>query len=796
MNGDLRFALRLLAKAPGFTSVAVLTVALGIGANTALFTVANALLLKPLPYADSSRLVLIYSLRQSEGAVIGPMSWPRTRMILETSQSFSGVAAFTREAFNLSGRGEPEQVLAARVSWNFFEVLGISMQQGRAFRPAEDRPGGDPVVVASHAFAERHGGLRPGDVLSLDGKDCSIVGVLPPGFHYARLGPDVDLYAPRVFDFNLMTPAQIEGGVGYVEAVARLRPGASVSAAQAELDAITARFRAANPRLPDAAPSISTRVGGLLSETVAGIRPTVLILFGAVGLVLLIACANVASLLLSRAVGRRQEIAVRMAIGASRSAVVRQLLTESLILAFTGGALGAALGAWATRALSALAHGTLPDSSAIHSDAVVLAFTIVISVLCGILFGLAPALQVSRPDLNAVLRAEGRGSDGGRHRNRLRGLLVVAQVALSVTLMISTGLLFRNFIQLRTANPGFDARNLLTMKIALPPARYPKGPQMIAFYDALVESVRALPGVRAATVSSALPVNAIRVSPALPEGQPEVPLMQRPFFNIQTFTPGYVATMRVPLLRGREFTPHDDAAAPPVAMVNETVVRSFWPGQDPIGRHILIGRQPKPVEVIGVLGDIRNNQLAADVQPEIYLPFAQLPWAAMNLVVRTSGDPHLAAAALRSRVLALDRDQPVTGVQTIEELLDHAAAQSRFSTTLLAALSALALLLAMVGIYSVIAYSVAERAAEIGIRVALGASRRHIIAMVLRQGLMLAASGVALGIGVALASTRLLAAVLYHVSTTDPETFAAVALLFLIIAALASYIPVRRAAVC
>jgi putative ABC transport system permease protein len=795
MNHNLRFALRLLSRSPGFTAVAVLTFALGIGANTALFTVSNALLLKPLPYADSGRLVLISSRRQAEGAAIGPLSWPRTRMIVESTRSFAGIAAFTRETFNLCGRGEPEQVLAARVSWNFFDVLGIGMEQGRAFRPTEDRPGGDSVVIASHALAARYGGLKPGNALSLDGRDYIIAGVLPPGFHFARLDPGIDLYAPRVFDFNLMTPAQIEGGVGYLEAVARLQPGASIDSAQAELDTITARYRATNPRLPDATTTIATHVGGLQSETVAGVRSTVFILSGAVGLVLLIACANVAGLLLSRAVGRRQEIAVRMAVGASRAAVVGQLLTESIVLSLSGGVLGIALGAWATRALVTLAHASLPDADAIHADGTVLVFTVAVSALCGVLFGLAPALQVSRPDLNAVLRTESRGSGGGRRRNRLRGVLVVAQVALSVTLMIGAGLLLRNFIQLRTASPGFDSRDLLTMKIALPATRYPKGPQMIAFYGALLESVRGLPGVRTATVSSALPVNPIRVSPALPEGQPEVPLMQRPFFNIQTFTPGYVAAMRVPLLRGREFTPHDDASTPTVAIVNDTVVRRFWPGQDPIGKHILLGRMPRPVEVVGVLGDIRNNQLAADVEPEIYLPFAQLPWAAMNLIVRTTGDPHLSAAAVRARILAIDRDQPVTGVQTIEELLDAAAARSRFSTTLLAALSGLALLLAVVGIYSVISYSVAERTSEIGIRVALGATRRDIVVMVVRQGILLAAAGVTLGLAAALVSTRLLAAMLYHVSTTDPMTFAAAALLFLAVAALASYIPARRAMV-
>jgi putative ABC transport system permease protein len=795
MTGDLRFAIRLLAKAPAFTAVAVLTLALGIGANTALFTVANALLLTPLPYAHPERLVLLAARRPESGAEPGPLTWPRVRTIREQTRSLS-VAAFTRETFNITGRGEPEQVLAARVSWNFFDVLGIAPQAGRAFRPEEDRPGGESVVVVSHAFAARHAGLHPGDPLTLDGKDYTVAGVLPAGFEFARLGPDIELFAPRVFELNILTPGQIERGSGFLEGVARLEVGASLAAAQAEMDTITARYRSANPGMPDAAPSLSVHVGGLQTETVANVRPTVLILFGAVALVLLIACANVASLLLSRAVGRRQEIAVRMAIGATRAAVVRQLLTESVILSLAGGAIGAALSAWGTRALATLAKSSLPETSAIHPDAAVLAFTIAISALCGILFGLAPALQVSRPDLNAVLRAEGRGSDGGRRRNRLRGVLVVAQVALSVTLMIGAGLLLRNFIQLRTADPGFDARDLLTMNIALPPARYAKGPQMIAFYDALVDSVRALPGVRAATVSSALPARTVRVSPALPEGQPEVPLMQRPFFNIQAVTPGYIETLRVPLLRGREFNAHDDAGAPPVAMVNETVARRFWPGQDAAGKHILVGRMAKPVEVVGVLGDVRNNQVAADVQPEIYLPFAQLPWATMNLVVRTSGDPHRAAGAIRARVLALDRDQPVTGVQTIEELLAAAAAQSRFTTTLLAALSGLALLLAVVGIYSVIAYSVAERAAEIGIRVALGATRRDIVAMVVRQGMLLSGSGIALGIGAALASTRLLSGLLYHVSPTDPRTFAASALLFLAVAALASYIPARRAVVC
>jgi len=792
MRQDLRFALRLLAKSPAFTVVAVATLALGIGANTALFTVAHALLLKPLPYAQANRLELIARWRQDSGDTLEPLSWPLVRLFVAGSRTLESVAAFTQEAFNLSGRGEPEQLRAARVSWNFFDVLGVAPQSGRGFRPEEDRPGGDSVAVVSRALAARRG-LRPGDALTLDGKDNTIVGVLPPDFHFARLGADPDVYAPRVFELNIVTPAQVEGGVGFLECVARLAPDASVAAAQAEMNTIAARYRAANPGLPDAAPTVSVHVGGLREETVAGVRGTILILFGAVGLVLLIACANVASLLLSRALARRQEIAIRLAVGAGRAAVVRQLLTESVLLALAGGVAGMLLGGWGVVALTALAKSSLPRAAEIRPDGAVLAFTAAVSVFAGILFGLVPALEISRPDLAEALRAEGRTFAGGRHRNRLRNLLVVAQVALSMMLTVAAGLLLRNFVQLRTASPGFDARGLLTMNIALPPARYSKGPQMIAFFDALTASVRTLPGVRGAAVSSALPVNPVRFSPALPEGQPPVPLMQRPFFNIQTFTPGYVEAMRIPLVRGREFSAHDVATAPPVAMVNETVTRRFWPGQDAVGKHILLGRMTKPVEVVGVLGDVRNGQLAADVQPEIYLPFAQLPWAAMNLVVRTTGDPHGYAAAVRSRVLALDRDQPVTGVQSMEELLAAAAAQERFSATLLAALAGLALVLAVVGIYGAIAHSVAERAGEIAIRVALGASPGDIVGMVVRQGVALGSAGVAIGLAGAVTSTRLLAGMLYRVSTTDPAIFAGTAVLFVAVAAAASYVPARRA---
>jgi putative ABC transport system permease protein len=418
-------------------------------------------------------------------------------------------------------------------------------------------------------------------------------------------------------------------------------------------------------------------------------------------------------------------------------------------------------------------------------------------MLAGILFGLAPALQISRADLNSVLRSEGRGAGsgggGGRRRNAMRNLLVVSQVALCMLLVIASGLLLRNFAQLRSGNPGFDPRNLLTLNVALPPARYSKPAQMAAFFSELVRQVRAVPGVRSAAGSSALPVNPSRFSPALPEGQPQLPLSQRPVFNIQMSGPGYAGTLRIPVVRGREFTERDDAHAPLVAMVNQSLARRYWPNENAVGKHILLGRIPQPLEVVGVLGDVRNLGVAADVGLEIYIPFAQRPWANINLIVRTAGDPHAFVSAVRARVLSIDADQPVTAVQTMEELLETGAAQSRFTASLLGALSGTALLLAVVGIYSVIAYSVAERTHEMGIRIALGAEPADILRLVLRQGLLLALSGIVIGVAASFALTRLMASLLYHVSVTDPATFAIGSLLFAAVALLASYLPARRA---
>jgi predicted permease len=792
---DFRYALRVLARSPGFAAVAVFTLAVGIGANTAIFSVANALLLRPLPYDRPGRLVLIGAERKLAKIAGEPLSWPRFVQVNNSQRSFSGLAAFTSETFNLTGRGDPAQLAAARVSWNFFDVLGVRPALGRAFRPPEDKAGGDNVVLIASSLWERRFAADPravGQSITLDSKDYTVIGVLPRGFEFGLLGPNVEVYAPRVFELNLLTPPYVQAGAMFLNFVGRLRAGSGLRQAQAEMDTLAAQYRRENPKLADADPGLTVQVGNLRDQMVAGVRTAVLILFGAVGLVLLIACANVSSLLLERALGRRREMAVRTAMGATRGGLVRQLLAESLILALGGGVLGAALSAWGTRVLAAMAQDRLPLASAIRVDGAVLAFTLAVSALAGILFGLAPALQVSRPDLNSVLRSEGRGATSGRRHNRVRNFLVVSQVALSVVLLIGAGLLLRNFIQLRDADPGFDARNLLTMNVTLPAARYSQGPQMIAFFRELVSQVDSLPGVRSAAVSSALPGNPVRFTPALPEGQPAVPLAERPVFNVQTLSPGYVATMRLPLRAGREFSEHDEAS-PTVLLVNEALVRRFWPRENAIGKHITVGRGAVPYEVVGVVGDVHNTPQAADVQPEIYLPFARLPWASMNLVVRTAAPPRGFAAAVRQRVLAVDKDQPVTQVLSMEEVLANGAAQPRFLTTLLGGLSGIALLLAIVGIYGAIACSVTERTQEMGIRMALGAPRAGILRLVLRQGLALALSGISLGVAASLVLTRLMATMLYHVSTTDPATFAGGAALFAGVAMLASYLPARRA---
>ena len=586
-----------------------------------------------------------------------------------------------------------------------------------------------------------------------------------------------------------MPAARIRMGVGYLGFAARLAPNATLAQADAELAVLDRQYRAENPTAPDASSSRTMIVTPLRDVVVADLRSKLWILSAAVAVLLLIGCANVASLLLSRALARRRELAVRAALGASRSAVIRQLLTESMILACAAGLLGIALGFAADRALTAWGATQLPDGIPVTLDARVLLFAVVISFLTGILTGLFPALQIARTDLNSTLRDEGRGLSGSRSRGRVRSLLVVGQVALSLLLLICAGLLVRSFDRLLHVDPGFDSSNVLTMGVSLPTEKYAKPDQQTAFFDETLRRVSALPGVRSAAISAALPLSFTRVTPVLPEGQFAVPLAQRPFIDIEAISPQWFQTMRVPLLAGRTFTAADDGQAPKVVIVNQTCARRFWPGENPIGKTFIVGRGPMASEVVGVAADIRNNGLAADTQPQLWLPFKQLPWGDMNLLVRTAVPPLQMAAAVQAQISAVDPDQPVTAIQS----MDAGRAQPRFTMVLLAVFSITALALAAIGLAAMLAWTVVQRRQEMAIRLALGAERNDILWLVVRHGLVLALSGIALGLAAGFLLTRLMSSVLYKTSAHDLRTFALAPLVFLLIAWLASYLPARRA---
>ena len=794
---DVRYAARLLRKNPGFTLITTATLALGIGANTAIFTVTDALLLRPLPFRNPDRLVHISTMDTKNSGATGCLSFPRFTMMDEQSRSFSALAAFTNETFNLTNQGEAEQLAAARVSWRFFDVLGVRLERGRGFVEEEDRPGGKSVVVISRALWKRRFGGQPGIIgrpITLDSKVYTVVGMTPEWFRFAFLGNTVDVWSTRVDALNLTTPQQITAGACYLNAVARLRPGVGIEQARAEMEVLNRQYRQNNPRAADADPNLAMQVSSLREQLVGNFRPALLILFGAVSLVLLIACANVASLLLARATGRRREFAVRTALGASRSSLLGQLLVESTFLALSGGALGIGVSVWAVSYLSRATGGNLPRIEEIAGiDLHILCFTVAVSLLTGVLFGLSPALQLSRADIQGMLREEGRGAIGGRGRGSLRNILVVGQVALSIVLLVGAGLLIRSFIRLETLRPGFEPRGILTMNLTLPPAKYGTPRQMIAFYEQLLAHVAVLPGVRAMAAASALPVNPTRFSPVLVEGQPAVPLAQRPVLVIQTFTHSYLDAMKIPLLRGRTFTEHDEIDSPPVVIVNQSFVRKFFPAEYPIGKHVLVGRRTAPAEIVGVIGDVRNVSLSAEPQAEILLPYAQLAWASMNLIIRAEGAPQSLINSVRREIAAVDPDQPVTAVQTMEDVLDAARAQPRLIMELLGIFSGSALVLAIVGLYGTISYSVSQRTQELGVRAALGASRADILALVIRQGAGLTLAGIATGVAAAFALTRLMATLVYEVSTTDAFAFVASPLLFLLCGLIASSVPAIRA---
>jgi len=788
---DLRFAARMFIASPAVTLVTIFTLALGIGAATAIFSVNNALLLRPFPFHAPDQLAVLVGKNKAGES---PTNLLRYEFLRDHCQSYSGVAVWANDNLNLSGSGEPVQVPVARVSPSFFSVLGVTPQLGRTFTQDEGTPAGPPVVMLTDALWRSRYHADPnivGKTVTLDSTAETVVGVLPRNLQFPFIG-EADVFTPRYFELSLMTPQRLRQGVGYLNLLARLRQNVTRSQAGAELALFDREYREQNPSMPDADPGIATTIEDLRDQVVGDLRGKVVALSCAVGFVLLIACANVASMLLSRALGRRREIAMRAALGASRTTIVRQLLTESVLLAMAACVVGTALGWAATRALVKWGASQLPQGFSIGVDPRVLAFSVATSLVCGILFGLAPALQLAHIDLNATLRDESRGASAGQGRIRMRGLLVVSQVALSLLLLIGAGLLLRSFAQLLRTSPGFDAHGLLTMDLSLSTQRYATPAQQIAFFDDVKRRVAALPGVSSVATSAARPLSFIRLTPVLPEGQPEVPLAQRPFVDIEAISPQWFAAMRVPMRAGRAFTAGDDADAPKVVIVNETFARQYWPGQSPVGKHIAVGRWPE-AEVVGLAADVKNQGLEKTTQPQLYLSFPQIPWGNMHLLVRTIVPPMSVASAVRAQIAAIDKDQPITKLETVDDLMDASRAQPRFTMLLMTVFAVTALVLAMVGIYGVLSYTVAQRRQEFGIRMALGAERAQILRLVLSQGLGLTLAGIGIGLAAALLLTRLAAGLLYQVGAHDPLTFLLAPAVFIVVALVACYLPARRA---
>ncbi len=784
---DLHYGLRTLRQHPGFTALAVLTLALGIGANTAIFTVVNAVLLRPLPYADPDRLVYVRENNLKKGWDSFSVSPPNFVDWRAQGRSFELLCAIDGGAYNYTGRDVPEQLRGREVTEGFFQMLGVRPQLGRWFEAEDYQPGKDRVVLLTHAgwqrlFAGDAGVL--GRVMLLNGEAYTVVGVLPANF---RMSAHSELWLPRVFSERERSGR----GSHFINVMGRLRPGVTAEQAQQEMTAIAAQLAT---QYPDTNRDWGAVVTLFYEMIVGEVRPALLLLMGAVGLVLLIACANVANMLLARASVRTREIAVRAALGASRARLVRQLLTESLLLAALGGVLGMLLAVWGTSALSAGLTGVLPRASEISVDGWVAAFTVLGSVLTGLLFGMAPAWMVSRANLQETLR-EGGGSGSAERRGWLRSTLVVAEVALAVVLVVASGLLLQSFARLQSVPPGFRSDHALHFAVNLPRAKYPETAQQAVFFLRALERVKALPGVESAALVSGLPLSgddemySLQVEGRAGDGGD----LPSPLYYL--VSPEYFRAMGIPLLAGRGFTGQDADGAARVIVVNRAFAERIFPGGDPIGQRVRLGRNSDIVrEIVGVVANTKHYALGENDLPQVYEPFAQMPRRYSSFLLRTSVEPGSLAAAVRREVRAMDPEQPVVGIVTIEELLAESVAQPRFRTLLLGLFGGLALLLAAVGVYGVMAYSVARRTQEIGIRMALGAGRREVVRLVLRRGLRLAVLGIAVGLAGALAATRVLATLLFGITPTDAPTFAATALLLLAVAVLACLMPALRAA--
>jgi putative ABC transport system permease protein len=777
---DVRYGLRILWKNPGFTVISVLTLALGIGANTAIFSVVNALLLQPLPVKQADRLMTVWDTQP--GDLRAPASYPEYLDWKERIKTFQELGTFFDTAPSLTGQGEPEQLQAVRVSSGLFPLLGLVPSKGRNFTSEEEKPGAERVAMISEALWKRRFGQRPavlGTKIVLGGEPHTVVGILP-SLH--SLGERPDVAVPLRLDTE-----RAPRGLHFLRVVGRLRPGTDLSQARAELES------AARQMATDGLSRHGIEIVPLQESMVGETRPALLVLLGAVGFVLLIACANATNLLLARAASRRKEIAIRLAVGASRIRLVRQLLTETLILSVLGGGLGLLVAWWGVDLLVS-AGPQLPRLEEIRIDGFVLAFTAGISLLTGILFGLAPALQSSSTEFQESLKEGGRQSGGGSARLRLRNLLVVSEVALSLVLLIGAGLLIRSFERVLGDKRGFDASRVLAVDLFLSPA-YWEPPKQIAFFSELLSRVESLPGVEAVGVVSHLPLGGNNTNSGMKIEGRTWPEDETPLADDRLVSPGYFRALRIPILKGRAFTEQDREGSPRVAIINESLARRFFPNEDPIGKRIDMNWKSSGwQEIVGVVSDVKHDGLDLPSLPAIYVPFLQASDSGMTLVVRSAGDPLGLVQAVRDEVRQVDRNQPLARVRTMEDVIAESVAPRRFSMSLLSGFAMLALFLAAIGIYGVIAYSVTQRTHEIGIRMALGAGHGDVLRLVVGQGLKPVGMGVALGLIAAWPLTRLLSGLLFQVSATDPWTFAGIPLLLAGVALCACYLPARRAA--
>jgi putative ABC transport system permease protein len=792
---DVRYGIRMLRKSPMVTLVAVISLALGISANTVIFSVVNAILLKSLPFHEPERIVLVWGNTPAEGKDRTQVSATDVDDWRQQNAVFEDVATYAGWSGTLLDNGEPEIIYGTQVGDGYFSIMRARPLLGRTFLPEEQEDGKDFVVVLGYGLWQRSFGGDPdivGQKISLSGKPYTVVGVLPADFQplpTSLVEPRAEFYRPVAEPRD-----ENERSARHLRAIARLKSDVTLEQAQAEMNVIASRLEQQHPRDNT---GYGVRLVSLPEDTVGGLRPTLLTLFGAVSFVLLIACANVGNLLMVRSAARQKEIAIRRALGAARARLARQFLTESVLLALIGGGLGLLLALWGTSLVETIGAKVTPLLASVKIDSRVLGFTFGVAILTGLVFGLAPALYASNPDLNETLKEGGRSSGAGARRNRLRSMLVMGEVAMALVLLIAAGLMIKSVMRLRDVRPGFSPENRLTMSLTLPRAKYPQPAQWLTFYDQLSQRLEALPGVEAAGFTSVLPLSSNFDGRSLAVEDHPKPRGEEISVDLYIATPSYLRTMAIPLLQGRAFAAPDTEAAPLVALINQTMARELWPDQEPVGKRIKFPgseKNPQPWRtVIGVVGDVKQYGLDKKEPMQIYLPEAQYARPFATLIVHTSSDPRQMIAAVRSEIRELDKDQAVYNIVTMEQLLADSIALRRFSMVLLMIFAGVALTLASVGIYGVISYSVTQRTHEIGVRLALGASRRDIIRLIVSQGMAMTLAGIGVGLVATFALTRVMASLLFGTSATDLATFIIIPVILTGVAFGACFVPARRA---